>query len=128
MTETKSENGTTTVAEATETPARRRVLPRATSRATDAGMEIQIELPGASRESIELSVEDGELLLAATTSLTAPKAGRARHVEFRPADFAGRWSLPEDVTAEGAASTFEHGVLRLDLPRRAKSKQTIEIG
>ncbi|MEM6569579.1 MAG: Hsp20/alpha crystallin family protein [Planctomycetota bacterium] len=126
MTETNNENGTTAVAE-TEAPARRRVLPRATSRATDAGMEIQIELPGVARESIELNVEDGELLLTATTSLTAPKAGRTAHVEFRPADFAGRWSLPEDVTAEGASSTFEHGVLRLTLPHREKARHSIEV-
>ena len=103
--------------------------PNVASRATDSGLEIRFELPGATRESIELSVEDGELRLAATTALTDSVGPfQASRIEFRPADFAGRWTLPEDVTAEGATTSFENGVLILELPRHTATRHTIEIG
>lgn len=102
--------------------------PNVASRATDSGLEIRFELPGATRESIELSVEDGELRLAATTAL-ADHVGpfQASRIEFHPADFAGRWTLPEDVTAEGATTSFENGVLILELPRHTATRHTIEV-
>ena len=113
---------------ATSEAKRPRRRPNATSRATENGLEIRFELPGARRESIELTLEDGDLQLFAATTLADPEGPlQATRLEFRAADFAGRWTLPDDVTADGARTSYENGVLRLELPRRAPSRQTIEI-
>ncbi len=81
-------NDDVAVVEGKEAPRASR-RPNVASRATDGGLEIRIELPGATRESIDLSVEDGELRLSAATTL-AVAAGRfqASHIEFQPGDFA----------------------------------------
>lgn len=124
---TPTDAETTTATNDTETRPTR--TPRVETRATDTGLEIRFELPGATRDTIDLTVEDDELVLHARTNLTAPEGGvRSTHVEFRPADFRGRWSLPDDVTAEGATSALEHGVLTLTLPRRAPARHEIAIG
>ena len=116
-------------APATASTTRPKRTPRSTARATEDGLEIRFDVPGATRETIELTVEDGELHLAATTRLTDPEGPfRSSHLEFRATDFDGRWALPEDVTAEGATTALEHGILTLTLPRRAKTRHEIEIG
>ena len=127
MTTTPTEAPVTAEAPMTaEAPTRPRRTPRVTTRATDEGLEIRFELPGATSETIELAVEDGELRLAATTRLETPE--RAALLEFRPTDFGGRWTLPDDITAEGATTSLDHGILTLTLPRRAPSRHESESG
>lgn len=131
MTTCNTDTGCTpTDAAATDTTRTRPTrTPRVDTRATDTGLEVRFELPGVTRDAIDLTVEDDELVLHARTRLTAPEGTfHSTHFEFRPADFRGRWSLPDDVTAEGATTSLEHGVLTLTLPRRAATRHEITIG
>ncbi|MEM9799966.1 MAG: Hsp20/alpha crystallin family protein [Planctomycetota bacterium] len=117
--------------EATQNPtdtARPTRRPHALARSVEDGLELRFELPGTTRDRVELTVEDGELHLVARTALSDPEGSfRVSHREFAATDFEGRWVLPDDVDVDAATSELQHGVLTVRIPAREKARRTIEI-
>lgn len=90
---------------------------------TDRGdrFEVLFDLPGVAKQEIQVSIEGARLSLSAESKVaTELKDGeRLLHAERQPARYARSVELPAEVTEEGASASFDNGVLRLELPKRA---------
>lgn len=129
-THTTNETETTPEVDASVTTpiARPKRRPRAFARSRKEGLDLRFELPGTTRGSIELSVEDGELHLVAKTGLANPEGPfTGTRLEFQATDFEGRWALPDEIDVDRAETELEHGVLVVRFPLLARERKTIEI-
>lgn len=89
--------------------------------ATEDEVILLAAVPGIAAEDIEITVEKNTVRIAATI----PSASRSDHAanatwylhELPRGSFQRSLTLPMDVDAGRAEATFEHGVLRLVLPK-----------
>ena len=87
---------------------------------------LQAELPGMSREAIDVTVEHQTL----TIKGTRPAAGdvpedKYRRVERRVGSFSRSFTLPSTVDAGRVSAEYKNGVLTVKLPFREESKPRI---
>ncbi len=90
---------------------------------------VEAELPGMKREEFEISVENNILTLKGERKFEKKTEEDNYHrIERSYGSFVRSFTLPQTVTAEGAAANFENGVLRVSLPKREETKaHKIEI-
>ena len=91
---------------------------------------LEADLPGLKREDFEISVENNVITLKGERKFEKKVEGDNYHrVERSYGGFMRSFTLPQTVTAEGATAEFEHGILRVSLPKREETKaKKIEIG
>lgn len=90
---------------------------------SDDAIEVVAELPGMKREEIDLSLEDGALVISGERKL------EKEHDEsrtFRSERFHGQFKriiqLPVDVDASRITATYKDGELRVTLPVEEEAK------
>ena len=96
----------------------------------DEGEQIRIvaDVPGFSKEDIEVYFEDGDLVIKAERKEETEEKGRDFiRRERRMGRFYRRIPLPADVDTEGVKARYANGVLEVTLPRRRKDRKTIPI-
>ncbi|MCU0951954.1 MAG: Hsp20/alpha crystallin family protein [Burkholderiaceae bacterium] len=83
--------------------------------------EVLVDLPGVTKEDIQVNVEGARVSITAETrSQRDTRDGeRLLHSERYAASYARSFELPAEVTDDGAEASFENGVLKLALPKRA---------
>jgi HSP20 family protein len=82
--------------------------------------EVTADLPGVSKQDIQVTVEGARVALEATAKneREVKDGERVLHTERHATRFARSFELPAEVTEAGAEASFENGVLRLVLPKR----------
>jgi HSP20 family protein len=90
---------------------------------------LEADLPGMKREDFEISVENNVITLRGERKFEKKVEGDNYHrVERSYGSFTRSFTLPQTITAEGAAAEFENGILRVSLPKREETKaRKIEI-
>ena len=90
---------------------------------------LEAELPGMSREDVEVSIENNVITLKGERKFEKKAENDNYHrVERGYGSFTRSFTLPQTVTAEGATADFSNGVLRVSLPKREEIKaRKIEI-
>ena len=91
---------------------------------TDAdALTIEAALPGIKPDDVEITVEDGTLTITGQTA-EARKAEEGSYLvqEIRRGTFSRSVSLPAGLEPDKAEATFEHGVLRLRIPKAEQLK------
>ena len=91
---------------------------------------VRAVVPGVSPDAIDLQIQAGVLTIRATSEeASAPDGATWLVREITPGEYVRQVTLPRTIEADGAASSFEHGVLTLTLPKSgdAKPKQ-IKVG
>jgi HSP20 family protein len=90
---------------------------------------LKASLPGVKPEDIDISVTGDVLTLKATANEEKEeKAQNWYRRERRQGAWVRQVTLPADVTSDAADATFEHGVLRLTLPKAETAKpKTIKV-
>jgi HSP20 family protein len=86
---------------------------------TDAdALTIEASLPGVTPDDVEITVEDGTLTIAGRTA-EERRAEDASYLvqEIRRGTFSRSVTLPQGLEPDKATATFEHGVLRLRIPK-----------
>jgi HSP20 family protein len=88
---------------------------------TDSGYALHAEMPGVNREGIEVTVEDGNLIVTGRRpALEAP--GEAIHREIRQADFRRVYELDPSIDTTKISARIEQGVLTVNLPKAESLK------
>lgn len=80
---------------------------------------VRAELPGLSREDINVEMTDGYLTLTATKKV--PAAAGAPEGEAKPEEsysFSRSISVNDDVQADKVSAAYENGILTVTLPKR----------
>ena len=85
---------------------------------------VRAELPGVSRNDINVEMVEDYLTITAARKTAAPEgpstgSGQASEESF---SFSRSVSIPEAVQADKVAAAYENGVLTVTLPKRAEAK------
>ena len=90
---------------------------------------LKAELPGMTREDIEVTVENNTLVLKGQKKFDAEvKEENYRRIERTYGQFHRSFTLPTTVDATKVSADYKHGVLTVKLPFREEAKpRTINI-
>jgi HSP20 family protein len=90
---------------------------------------LEAELPGMNREEFELSIENNVITLRGERRFEKRDDTDNYHrVERAYGSFTRSFTLPNNVSAEGANAEYRNGVLRVTIPKRAETKaRRIEV-
>jgi HSP20 family protein len=87
---------------------------------------IFVNLPGVSRELVELSVEERTLEIIVSASEESGGEGRSLLQERRPITGTRKFVLPEVASEDGIEAALEKGVLTITVPKQVK-KEPLKI-
>ena len=95
---------------------------------TETAYEVRLPLPGADPERLDVHVEGNVLRVTGERDGVPDDAARRYVVERLAGRFERQLRLPARVDAEGVVAEYEHGVLRLVLPKAAEARpRRIEV-
>jgi HSP20 family molecular chaperone IbpA len=83
---------------------------------SDSEVLVVADVPGATREDLQISFERGELSLTARRELPGQQGSIVRS-EYRDAVFERRFAVPNGIDAAKISAELKDGVLRLRLPK-----------
>lgn len=112
-----------------QTAAARAWQPPMDLRATDDGYVMALDVPGAKRESIEATAEDGIVRVRGEVALPESVANMRRlRGERTLGQFARSIRLPSDADTTNPSARLEDGVLTINVGRRSRGGRiTIDI-
>lgn len=96
---------------------------------TDNQFLISAELPGMSKEDIDISLDNGRLSISGERKFEKEEEGKTFHrVETRYGSFNRSFQLPDNVDEESINAKYENGLLNITIDKAEdKVKKKIEI-
>ena len=92
------------------------------------GLTVEAELPGFTKDQVEVNVEQGVLSISAERSIDEKREGKQHLRERRFTRVARKFSLPTSVDTTHVQATLADGVLTLKFPKREEVKpRKIEV-
>ena len=88
---------------------------------TKDGYVLEAEMPGVSRDGLEISVENGELTIHGKRTPVEVKGGQI-YRESRAWDYRRTFELDPSIDSAKITAKIEQGVLRLHLPKAESVK------
>jgi HSP20 family protein len=105
-------------------------VPRVDVAETDKSFELQVAVPGLSKEDFKIEFNDGFLTISGERKFTNEKKEKNFHsVETQYGSFVRSFNLPDNVDAEKINATYNNGILEVVIPKDEKkvAKQTIKV-
>lgn len=93
------------------------------------GLVLVADIPGASKEALDVNVEKGILTISAPAQHTMP--GTSSYREFELANYYRQFTIPESLDHEKAKAEYVNGILTLRVPKAevAKPKRiAVQVG
>jgi len=107
----------------TEDVASRGWLPAVDIQETEDSYRLLAELPGLTRDDIQITLENNVLRLSGERKLEKDtKRENYQRIERTYGSFARSFALPLQVNTEGVQAAFENGVLTITVPKAEQSK------
>ena len=97
------------------------IAPAATVFETTDGYTLEVEMPGVSKENLEMWVENNELTILGRRS-TPSVEGTLVHRESRPENFRRSFELDPSIDAAKISAKIDQGVVTLTLPKAEQVK------
>lgn len=92
----------------------------------ESGLLLTADLPGATKDSLDVSVDKGVLTINAAVSREMP--GRPVYSEFEWAPYYRQFQIPDLIDQGAVKAEFNNGVLTLHLPKAEAAKpRRIEV-
>lgn len=89
----------------------------------DKMFEIEMAAPGLNKKDFNITIENGVLTITVEKEETREeKEENFTRKEFNYTNFVRSFTLPENVKTEKVDATYEHGLLRLMLPKEVETK------
>jgi HSP20 family protein len=93
---------------------------------TEEGLFLTADMPGASKDKIEVNVDKGVLTITAPAANQMP--GTPVYREFELATYYRQFSVPETLDHSKAKAEFNNGILTLKVPKvEAAKPKRIEV-
>ena len=95
----------------------------------DGALVVRAEIPGVKREDIEVSVQNGALILKGERQKESELGDEnVYRIERQYGTFARSFTLPTQVDASKIKATYRDGILEITLPKSAEAKpKKVEI-
>ena len=94
------------------------------------GYELEIDLPGFTKDEINASIEDGYLTISAAKGLDKDEKEKESGRYIRKERYAGAcqrsFYVGEAVKQEDVKAEFKHGILKLFVPKKEPEKKVDE--
>ena len=92
------------------------------------GVTLLADLPGVTKERLEVSVHDGNLTIEAESVVPTPANFRLSHAEIRASYFSRQFAVSNDFDTSRIEANLKDGVLKLTIPCREEAKpRRIEV-
>ncbi|CAM2158659.1 HSP20 family protein (plasmid) [Pararobbsia alpina] len=86
------------------------------------------DLPGVSKEQLEVKVHDGSLTIEAESVVHVPASLQLAHSEVRAPYFSRTFTVSDEFDTSKVEASLKNGVLTLTIPRREEAKpRRVEI-
>jgi HSP20 family molecular chaperone IbpA len=95
------------------------------------GITLYADLPGVSRERLNLRVEGDQLGIEAEMALPVPQEMVPSHAEVRLQRYRRTFTLSKELDAEKVSAELSHGVLRVRIPKAEHAqprKIAVQVG
>lgn len=91
---------------------------------TDTGdaFELRAEVPGITKESLNIKIQGNYLEIGGERAVTTPEGYKVHRRERAAATFSRSLTLPADVNAEKVHAVLKDGILVLTLPKAEAAK------
>ena len=90
------------------------------------GYELEMDLPGFTKDEIKVALENGYLTISAAKGLDKDEKEKDTGKYIRRERYAGAcqrsFYVGEDVTQEDIKGEFKHGILKLSIPKKEAKK------
>ncbi|MEW9585470.1 Hsp20/alpha crystallin family protein [Paraburkholderia sp. DGU8] len=86
------------------------------------GVTLWADLPGVTKDRLDVKVHDGNLFIEAEAVVPTPAGLRLQHAEIREPHFARAFSLGADLDVSKVDANLKDGVLKLTIPRREEAR------
>ena len=87
---------------------------------TEEGLLLTADIPGASRDTLNINVEKGILTISAPAQHTMP--GTSAYREFELANYYRQFTIPESLDHEKSKAEYVNGILTLRVPKAEVAK------
>ena len=86
-------------------------------------LALTLELPGIRPENVDIRVENQTLTVKGERGFDGEQKEQNYHrIERRYGSFVRSFTLPQTVDTENVKANYEHGVLSIELPKKAEAK------
>ena len=95
---------------------------------TDEALEIFADMPGVTKDSVDVTLEQRVLSIRGRGEVSLPAELAPLYLEYQPGDYERAFTLSDAVDPAGIEATVRSGILHLRLPKTGPAKrQRIEI-
>jgi HSP20 family molecular chaperone IbpA len=96
---------------------------------TEDALELYADMPGVTKDSVEVTLEQRVLSIRGQSAANLPEGGLAPiYLEYEPGDYERAFTLSDAVDPTGIEARVRAGVLYLRLPKAGPAKrQRIEV-
>jgi HSP20 family protein len=96
---------------------------------TDQALTLVLEMPGVSRDRVEVRVENDVLSIEGRIDFTAYENLRPVYTEYNIGNYTRTFQLSSKIEQEGISAALKDGVMTLVLPKAEKAKpRRITVG
>lgn len=88
---------------------------------SDAGLAVEIEVPGFQQADLDVSVENGVLTITGKREPSTP-AGDLKYSDHRYSEFSRSLQLSDSLDPTSVSADLENGVLALSIARRVEAQ------
>jgi HSP20 family protein len=97
------------------------VAPNVDIEAAESGYVLHAEMPGVNRDGIQITVEDGNLVLVGNRQSSSESA-EALHRETRQLSYRRVYELDPSIDANRISARIDQGILTVNLPKAESLK------
>jgi len=84
------------------------------------GITLVADMPGVSKDRLELRAERDSLVIEATAELEVPEGMEALYADVRATRYRRSFALSEELDTDKIEATLKDGVLTVRIPKRAE--------
>jgi len=89
---------------------------------------VRVEAPGMTKDDLDIKVQDDFLIVSGEKQMSQERTeGRWQVTECAYGSFQRVIPLPDSVDTAKADATYEHGVLRVELPKAAERRHKVQV-
>ena len=86
------------------------------------GLTLLADLPGVSKERLNIRVERDTLIVEGDVQITLPDQMQAVYADIRSTHYQRRFALSDELDSGSIEASLRDGVLTLRIPKRAETK------